>query len=372
MAGERFRETGKDSFFGNFIYERVVPPDHFFRRLQGLLDWEGLSHSLTRYYKGQASYGPTPYEPALLLKMLLVSYLYNLSEREVEELANDSLAVKCFLGLAADERAPDHSTLTVFKERLLEGGGTKVYEELFQGIVRLAREKGIEFGRVQVVDSTHTIADVNVEEEEKRKKGGKGPRDPDARWGVKGDKVEMEGGKRVKRPQHFYGHKQHVSLNAQAQLVTSLEHTAGNASDGKYLGRLVEKDEKVGVGASVYAGDRAYDDGENHLLLWEKGKKSALSLRSYRTQKKDKNKGVWYELKADPDYQMGLRERYKVERKFGEGKARHGLGRCRYVGLLKFAIQGYLTAMVLNLRRIVKVLFGVSFRNQTYRGVRAS
>ncbi len=63
----------------------------------------------------------------------MVSYLYNLSERQVEELANDSLSVKYFLGLAVDDKVPDHSTLTVFKERLLRGGGEKVYEKLFQG-----------------------------------------------------------------------------------------------------------------------------------------------------------------------------------------------------------------------------------------------
>ena len=143
-------------------------------------------------------------------------------------------------------------------------------------------------------------------------------------------------------------------------------HTPGNASNGKYLERLLEKDEMVGIEAEVYAADRGYDDGENHLLLWERGKKSALCLNKYRTEKKDRNKRIWHQLKADPAYQMGQGERYKVERKFGEGKTQHGLRRCRYVGLVKYAMQGYLTAMTLNLKRLVKLLFGVSFRNQAY------
>lgn len=147
MPRQRFRDTGKDSFFGHFVYERVVPQDHFLRQLNELVDWEGISRELTRYYKGGANYGPTPYEPAMLLKMLLVSYLYHVSERQVEELANDTLSVKCFLGLAVDEKAPDHSTLTVFKQRLLQGGGVGAYEQLFQGIVGLAKEKGVEFGK---------------------------------------------------------------------------------------------------------------------------------------------------------------------------------------------------------------------------------
>ena len=174
MAGERFRETGTSSFWGDFVYDQVVPENHFFRKLNELVDWERVSRELSRYYQGQASYGATPYEPAMLLKMLLVGYLYALSERRVEEVANDTLSVKYFLGLAVNERAPDHSTLTVFKRRLLEGGGIGVYEELFRGIVRLAREKGIEFGRLQVVDSTHTVADVNVGKDDRRRRGGHG------------------------------------------------------------------------------------------------------------------------------------------------------------------------------------------------------
>jgi len=182
----------------------------------------------------------------------------------------------------------------------------------------------------------------------------------------------MEGGRKVKKPHYFYGYKQHASLDADNGLITAVFHTPGNAPDGKCLGILVERDEEVGVEAEVYTADKGYDDGENHLFLWDKGLKSAISLRGYGTGKKDKNKEIWYELKADPNYRKGLRERYKVEQKFGEGKRWHALGRCRYLGLARFAIQGFLTAMALNLKRLVKLLFGVSFRNQTYRLVRAS
>jgi IS5 family transposase len=225
MAKPRFRKTDKDSFFGNFIFDRVVPPDHFFRQLDRLIAWEEISRKLARYYQGEASYGAVPYEPAMLFKMLLVAYIYNFSERQVEELANDSLAVKCFLGLAVDEKAPDHSSLTVFRERLLRGGGTGVYEELFQGILREAQIQGIELGKVQVVDSTHTIADVDVGEEDKRRGAGEGPRDGEARWGAKGREVRVVDGKKTRRTKFFYGYKAHMSLNAETGLITAVEHT---------------------------------------------------------------------------------------------------------------------------------------------------
>jgi len=63
-------------------------------------------------------------------------------------------------------------------------------------------------------------------------------------------------------------------------------------------------------------------------------------------------------------YTEGLRERYKVERKFGEARKWHGFRRCRYVGFIRHAIQSYLTFMALNLKRPVKLLTSVSFRGK--------
>lgn len=134
MAKQRFRKTDKGSLSGNFIYGRVVPPDHFFRQLDQLIDWEGISRKLARYYRGEASHGAIPDEPAMLLKMLLVAYIYNLSEQQVEELADDSLVVKCFLGLAVDEKAWDYSTLTVFSESV------PPYKKLDRGLIAIMEQ----------------------------------------------------------------------------------------------------------------------------------------------------------------------------------------------------------------------------------------
>jgi IS5 family transposase len=260
--------------------------------------------------------------------MLLVSYLYGISERQTEELCNDSLSVKCFLGIAADERAPDHATLTLFKNRLVAKEGEGSFRGLFQEILRTAQRKGIKFGRIQVVDSTHTIADVNVAKDEKRQdKEGERPRDPDASWGVKGSKkVKDEAGQERVQKEYFYGYKTHLSINAENGLITSLKVTTGSAYDGHQLPTLVEQDLAQGAPAEVYAGDRGYDDGENHLYLWDKKLKSALKLNDYRTQKKDPNKGPWLALIADPDYQAGLQERYKVVRHRRMAKVRISTG----------------------------------------------
>ena len=305
-----------------------------------------------------------------MLKVLVLSYLYDLSERQTEAFVNDSLSAKCFLGLAVDERGPDHSTLTAFKRRIEERGGEAELERLLTEVVRQARERGVEFGAIQVIDSTHSVADVNTKRDERRqKREGKPPRDKGARWGVKHKRrFRDEKGEEVEQTEYFYGYKAHMSMNAQAEMITSVIVTAGNAYDGHQFAKLVERDRQQLVPARIYAADRGYDDGENHYLLEKQGLHSAIKLHDYRTKKKDKNKQVWVELLASPKYEAGQKERYKIERKYGEAKEYHGLRRCRYVGRLRYAIQVYLTVIALNVKRMVKLLTGVNFKGRAWVG----
>jgi IS5 family transposase len=241
----------------------------------------------------------------------------------------------------------------------------EAFEELLTEIIQIALESGVHFGSIQIVDSVHSIANVNIRKDDSQQKKGKGPRDPDAKWGVKHTKkVEDEHGNPKEQQEYFYGYKAHVSLNAESGMITNLVVTPGNAYDGHKLPELVNRDLELGLPIDTVAADRGYDDGNNHYFLQTKGLHSAIHLNAYRTKKKDKNKEVWIRLKSTPEYQQGLKERYKVERKFGEGKQGHGLGRCRYVGCIKFAIQALLTAIALNLKRMVKLLAGVNFKGR--------
>ncbi len=373
MAKVRCKETRVGTFFGNFLYDQKVSRNHFLRKLNEVVDWGRFTRKLLGYYRGKGEIGQAPYNPTIMLKVLLLSYLWNVSERMIELLANDSLSIGLFLGLGADEKSPDHSTLTLFKNRLNQNAGLKAYEGLFDEIIRLAQEKAVKFGQFQIVDSVHLVADVNLGKDKQRQREGKLPRDKDATWGAKGDKVVVgKDGKRHKEKQYYYGYKDQVSLNADTGLVTSVIPGHANDYDGHKLKKLVEKDLSKGIKVGTVAGDKGYDDGDNHYYLGDKGINSAIRLNNYWTQKKDKNKEGWLELKQSQEYTDGLIERYKVERKFGEAKKWHGFSRCRHVGFIRHAIQTYLTFMALNLKRLVKLLTGVSFRGEAKASVLTS
>ena len=155
-------------------------------------------------------------------------------------------------------------------------------------------------------------------------------------------------------------------MNAESGLITSLEVTSGEAYDGHHFCSLVDHDLQQKLPVDTYGGEKGYDDGNNHFYLKYRGLRSAIHLKRTRTEKKDGNKQIWLELEKTGQYKEGLQERYKIERKFGEAKQSHGLGSCRYVGKARFAIQSFLTAIVLNLKRMVKLLSGVNFRARAY------
>mgnify|MGYP001179287689 CR=1 FL=1 len=369
MAKKRYVNTRDQSFFGNYIYDQVVPENHFLRRLNKLIDWERFTDRIIELYRGGGEYGRPPFNPTQILKMCLLAYFYDLSDRQVEVYVNENLPAKYFVGLGLDQTAPDHSTLTVFRKRLIKQGDLGEFEGLLAEIVQMALTSGIQFGTLQVVDSVHSAANVNTAKDHGRKEDGKGPRDPDAKWGVKGNqKAKDQNGQDVDQVKYFYGYKGHVSMNAESNLITSLEVTSGEAYDGHHFCSLVDQDMAQNIPANTYTADRGYDDGNNHFYLEHLNLQSAICLKGMRTKKKDANKEVWLEMVQSPAYQDGRKERYKIERKFGEAKQGHGLGRCRYIGLLKFGIQAYFTAIVLNLKRMVKLLTGVGLKTNRVLG----
>jgi transposase, IS5 family len=359
----RFRQTMKRSFFGDYVYDQVIPPNHFLVQLEKVIDWAPFTAHLVESYKGKAERGEVPYNPAMILKMLLLAYLYSLFERQTEEFCTYYLPAKAFLGLGVTEAPPDHSTLCLFRTRLFEHGGSAAYEKLFDMVIEQAQAAGVVFGKLQVVDAVHTVADVNVEKDRIRREQGKPLADPDATVVHKGEREVTKADLTTETEEVMHrGYKTHVSLDVETGMVTSIKPTLGNVADNTQMPALLAHDARMGVPGETYAADRGYDDGELHETLRGMGKHSALKLRKLRTQKKNPNKHRWFDQLADPFYQAGQRVRARIEAKFGEAKSAHRFGRCRYRGLDRFKMQSCLTFMALNLKRLVLLVTGTRLR----------
>jgi len=359
----RTKNTGMGSFFGTFLFDQIVPKDHFMRALKELFDWEEFGRSLLHLYTGQGLYGRTPYDPTMMLKMLFLSHLYGISERQTEWFVNENISARFFLDLALDQLAPDHSSLTTFKKRLIEGGAWELLQEIQDGLLQQARDHGLELGHLQIVDSTHTCDHVNHEKDKERQAKGKPPRDPDSRVVSKGKRKVVEAdGTKVEKEIRYRGYKTHASVDANTRIATSILPSFGNMADVKAFRDLFEHDRSLDLPTAIYGGDKAYDDTGIYEDIEDAKIHLGIALRRNRTTKKDPNKERWIELKKTLEYQEARKLRYRVEQPFGQAKDKHGFDRCRYLGLIKYGIQSYLTFMAVNLKRMVKLLTGITFR----------
>lgn len=313
------------SFFGNFLYDQILSQrPHFLKDLAQVVDFRFVEEHCKDFY---VDWGRDPWDPVLMFKMVFLQFLYDLSDREMVEQAAFNLVYKWFLGLSVEELPPDFSTLSRFRTRL----GAEGFEKLFNQVVDQARSRGFITDRLHIIDSTHISARVDLfrlKKEHKSKRGDDDDHyvdrhspDPDARFGRKSKKKS------------FYGYKAHKVEDADSEFIVKVKTTPGNEPDGNQLPALIDGH------AGEATGDKAYDSKSNHAHLAEMGVTSGI-IRRQRRPGRPRN---------------SRRERPKIERKFSEGKNRHGLDKARYWGLAKVSIQSFMTAIVLNLKRLVKL-----------------
>lgn len=355
----RCKKRTPDSFFGSFLCELAVPEGDFLLDLDRLINWEEFRPTLLAAYEGQGERGEAPYDPIILLKMLFLCYEWNISERRVEVLCRRDVVARAFLGLSFMDAIPDHSTLSLFRDRLEKHSGVEAYSKIFDRVVEQAVDLGVKLGSIQVVDSVHTEANVDRVRNRERQERGEPSSDPDATIVHKGRRSVTGADGSVKQQEIVYlGYKTHVSMDAESGIVTSIKPALGNTADCKQMPDLIAHDAALGVPAETYAADKAYDDGEIIAMLEEAHKHPAIRLRDTRTTKKDEHKDKWLAMIDDAYYKAGCAACPRLERKFAEAKLWHGFGRCRYRDLLGYKAQAYLTFMVLNLKRLVYLLAG--------------
>jgi IS5 family transposase len=311
------------SFYGDHIYDRIIPEDHFLKQLEKAIDFSFVNDLCRDAYNPDI--GRPAYEPQIMFKMLFLQFLYDISDRRIEEEVNFNLVLKWFVGLAIDESPPDATSLTRFRERL----GVKRFTSIFNQIVSLARDKRLISDRLSIVDSTHVKAKVDTFRMQTHPDTVK---DKDARYGYK------------TQNKPFFGYKSHTGIDADSELITKVETTPGNVHDGEVFHKVV--DDK----SQMVTADKAYDSKKNHRLLKRKKKKSAIIIKKNRKSKRLKKSQMKIEVQA------AQRERPKIERKFAELKRYHGLAVARYWGLTKIAIQNLIAAITCNLKRMVKLI----------------
>jgi transposase len=89
--------------------------------------------------------------PGVYFRMLLVGYFEGISsQRGIAWRCADSLSLRKFLGMASNQPSPEHSSLSLIRERLPH----EVHVAVFQWVLALAQDKKVLSGKTLGVDST--------------------------------------------------------------------------------------------------------------------------------------------------------------------------------------------------------------------------
>ena len=125
----------------------------FYDRLNGILDEkrfdEFVESRCEAFYA--AKMGRPGLAPGLYFRLLMVGYFEGIdSERGIAWRASDSLSIRSFVGLALEESAPDHSTISRTR-RLID---VETHQAVFQWILSVLAEKKLLRGRTIGVDAT--------------------------------------------------------------------------------------------------------------------------------------------------------------------------------------------------------------------------
>jgi transposase len=108
--------------------------------------------------------------PGVYFRCLLVGYFEGIdSERGIDWRCNDSLSLKAFLGLAADQPAPDHSTISRTR-RLID---LETHTAVFQEVLKILANHRLIDGKTLGVDSTTLEANAALRSIVRRDSGEK-------------------------------------------------------------------------------------------------------------------------------------------------------------------------------------------------------
>jgi transposase, IS5 family len=292
-------------------------------KINRLVDWNSFEKKLKRIYSSPTG---RPSHPVLLLfKCLLLQAWYNLSDYALEEVLDDRLSFRRFVGLSVSETAPDHSVFSRFRDQLIQHG---IHEQLFKELDHQLENRRLIIKKGTLVDATVIEAAPQKPNQNADGTGGKSSTDPEADWTKKGGK-------------YLFGYKAHVGVDQGSEIIRRIAMTPAHVHDGEMLGQVISGDELWAFA------DKAYDSAKNHKILQEKKVENGILMKGTAKRKLSGVEKMCNKILS--------KLRCPVERIFGTLKRSYRYSRSRYLGLKKSCLQLTMMSMAYNLRRMEKL-----------------
>jgi IS5 family transposase len=301
--------------------EDLVPASHVYRKFADLWSFEYAGKLLSELesdnnYKG--------YGILRLFKCLLLQFMEDVSDRELERFIQENNSAKWFCGFSISERTPHFTVFGKLRKKI----GTAKLSDIFANLRSQLKTKGVISEVFTFVDATHLISKSTLWQERDKAIAAKYEKlNNETLPKVAHDKQARIGAKGTNK--FWYGYKQHTAVDMPSGLITKVAVTSAEVTDAQGFGHICPQ------GGAVYA-DKGYcippattAAKANHCHL------AAVKRNNMKGKNKDKDR--WY---------SSIRAPY--ERVFSK---RHQ--RVRYCGIAKNQFTSFMFAICHNLKRLV-------------------
>lgn len=301
------------------VFALIINDNHPFKRINDIIDFQVLAEPMRATYSTMGAQG---IDVEKGIKALLIQFWEDYSDRNMEKALRENLAVKWFCGFGLTETTPDFSYFSKLRKRI----GTKHIATMFQEINTTLETHGL-FGNVfTFIDASTIITKAALwEERDKALADGeeklnnsnvaKYAADTDARWGAKS------------KHKIWFGHKRHLSVDMRYGLIKKSTVTDASVPDFKTVKNILPKQGAVFM-------DKLYDTNFTNQLVTAHGCHVA-------TIQKDNRKNRDRALNS-----RRSKMRMPFENVFSKLSKR-----ARYRGHAKVTMQGFMQAMVHNLKK---------------------
>jgi IS5 family transposase len=308
----------------------LVSVAHPYRKFEAIVDFCALAKPLTALYSDR---GRPELGAERAFRMLVLQFLEDISDREMERFMRENLAAKWFCGFGLSERTPDHSFFGDFRKRL----GTKGLMDIFNHLRVSLKAAGLIREVFTFVDASQLVSKLSTWDDRDKaiakglekfsnETASKVAADKQARFGAKG------------KDKFWYGYKEHTSVDMQSGLVNKVAATPANVDDAKGLRHVCPEQ------GAVYA-DKGYCTAPAQKELKRKGCHSAV-IEKNNMIGKNRDKDRWLSKMRAP-YERVFSKRSKKVRYRGQAKAQfqvacnalgHNLKRLVVLGVEKIPI----------------------------------
>ena len=299
----------------------LVPENHNYRKFAKIWSFKHAEKRLKELEKDNPHKG---HGLLRIFKCLLLQFMENCSDRELERFIQENNAARWFCGFNLRDNTPDHSIFCQMRKKI----GTKILSKIFADLREQLKSHRLISEVFTFVDATHLIAKANLWEErdkaikEKYEKLNnenisKFSPDSQAKIGCKG------------KDKYWYGYKQHTSVDMQSGLINKVAVTPANLTDSSGFKHVCPSS------GAAYA-DKGYCVGAAPRIAQGKGVHLA-AIKKNNMKEKNKEKERWYSRIWSP-----------YERVFSRRERR-----VRYRGIKKNQFAVFMQSICFNLKRLL-------------------